>query len=151
MDISALKEWRGILFLLPLAKGEDEKDFRSYTMLLKENNPNLVIDSIYWNPDKKQAKSKEYVRSANEWNHTDFSFFGKMKNTHIAQFFDNEYDVFVVFGGELPEKVRKVMIKSPSRLKIGFSEDFELFDVIFTKESANLQDKLNVLQKYLTK
>jgi len=151
MDISDLKEWRGILFLLPMVEGDDEHEFRMYTMSLKERNPDLVIDCLYWNDDKSRTKDKKYVRGANEWNHTDFSLFGKMKNIHVKHFFENEYEIFVVFSTKLPEKVKKVMKKSPSRLKIGFVEDFEAFDVILLKESANLHDQLTVLQKYLTK
>lgn len=151
MNISALKEWRGILFLLPLLEGDDEQEFRLYTMSLKERNPDLVIDYLYWNGNKSRAKDKNYVRGASEWNHTDFSMLGKMRNSHIKQFFENEYEAFVVFIKDLPEKVKKVLKNSPSRLKIGFAEDFEAFDVVLLKDSANLQDQLNVLQKYLTK
>ena len=150
MGIGDVTSWTSVLILCDVEENSNEA-YKKFTLALKELNPNLMIDMISWQANKKLAKSKEYVRQLNELNPTDFSIFSRIKNEHIHHYFRNNYDVRIIFPTDLPDKVWRLVELSSQSIKIGFSTKITQLDVVLSPVSNRIDDKVQLLYKYILK
>jgi hypothetical protein len=149
MTIYGVKEWKRIVILHPVLQGKEVELMNQFVVYLKQLNKQLEIDTVIWQHDKKAPKEKTYVRQENEWNHTDFSFFGKMKNTAVEMLFKQKTDGIIVFTEALPKSACKIVNNSTAGLKIGFTEDFNSFDLILADKTNQLDSKIALIKKYI--
>lgn len=148
MNIAGVKQWRSVLILAPIVVGSEQEELRAFNLDLKSLNPNIHIDVLHWQQDRTRAKSKEYVRSVNELNDTDFSWLGKLTNTQNMNYFVDQYDCMIVLANQLPEKVRKLNRKSNAHVKIGFEDD-DSFTIVFKSANTAFSHKIQTLRTYL--
>ena len=151
MEVCTVKNWKNCLFVLPMLDKSDEDSFRHLALKIKEVNPQIAIDTLFWQPDKKKAKSKEYVRLTNELNETDFSWLGKFKNEHIRSYLNDQYDALIIFPSEFPRKVMKLLNHVNAGVSIGFKQGELSLDVVFTAERQGFTNKIDLFERYMFK
>jgi len=151
MRIADYKQWKSLLFIIPNFNDQDNKRFDLFREQILKHNPKVVMNAVRWNPDKKAAKAKDYVRAANEWNPTDFNWLGKHSNQGIQDYFNRPYDAMIVFSKDLFPKAMKIVQQSRSNLRIAFEEDYSDFDVILKAEENNLAKQFELIERYFFK
>lgn len=144
-----LSEIKQILVVAPIFSASDVTLMESFFHDIKQINAQINIYLLYWDGNKKKTKNKDYQRKSNEWNDSDFSFWGKLKNADISRYFESTNEVLIVFGEKLPEKVNQHLKRTKANLKIGFQKENNYFDVLFSLENNNLEEQIKMSKKYL--
>jgi len=151
MEVCTVKGWRNCLWILPMLEKNEEDCFKQLTLKIKDINPDLKLDTIFWQPDKKRAKAKEYVRLTNELNETDFNWFGSFKNEDIKNYLNEKYDAFIIFPSTFPKKVSKLLNQVNADLIIGFSQGELALNVVLTAHEQNFKKKTELFDRYILK
>lgn len=149
MEVGNIKDWKRVLFILPVLNHTEQEKFRELLLEMKEMNSGLQLETIVWEPDKRKAGAKNHVRLPNEMNGKDFSLFGKLKNEHLKHYFSGDFEVLVVFPFEFPEKVRKLFKKTENGLKIGFTPKEDFYSAVFSDSSNQFSEKVRLFRKYV--
>jgi hypothetical protein len=148
MYIDDYTQWKSVLFVTPIYTDSDNVRLNKFRELLLKANHKMVINAVRWNNDKQAAKSKSHVRVVNEWNHADFNWLGKNRNRGIEDYFKRPYAAMILFTDEMPIAALKIVQNAHAKLKIGFSEDLDNFEVILKSENEGLEVKLGLVERY---
>lgn len=151
MYIQDCATWKSMLFVINLLDNSEEKYFEQFREDFLKFNPKMVMNAVRWNPEKKLTKAKEYQRKPNEWNPTDFNWFGKHKNVGIEDYFKRNYDAMFVFADGFEIKCIPIIKGSKAQIKVGFSEEFDNFEVILKPIQPDLRGKIDVVKNYFLK
>jgi len=148
MYIHDCTKWKSMLFVINILDKSEEKYFEQFREAFLKFNPKMVMNAVRWNPEKKLTKSKEYQRKPNEWNPTDFNWFGTHKNLGIEDFFNRNYDALFVFAEDLDSKCLPLLKEAKAQLKVGFSDDLDTFEVLLKPAQPDFRGKIEIVKQY---
>lgn len=137
-----------MLFVINIHDASEEKYFEQFREAFLKFNPKMVMNAVRWNPEKKLTKAKEYQRKPNEWNLTDFNWFGTHKNLGIADYFNRNYDAMLVFAEDLDQKCLPILKASKAGLKIGFSDELDNFEVVLKPAQPDFRGKIEIVKQF---
>ena len=148
MYIHDCTKWKSILFVINILDNSEEKYFEQFREEFLRYNPKMVMNAVRWNPEKKITKSKEYQRKPNEWNPTDFNWFGTHKNLGIQDFFNRNYDALFIFAEDFEPKCIPILKESRATIKVGFSDALDNFEVILKPVQPDFRGKIELVKQY---
>lgn len=148
MYIHDCANWKSILFVINILDKAEEKFFESFRDDFLKFNPKMVMNAVRWNPERKLTKAKEYQRKPNEWNPTDFNWYGKHKNLGIEDYFNRNYDALFVFAEDFDARCLPIIKSSKARIKVGYSEQLDNFEVILKPVQPDFRGKVEVVRQY---
>ncbi len=148
MYIHDCTQWKSILFVINILEKDEEKLFEQFREEFLQFNPRMVMNAVRWNPEKKMTRVKEYQRSPNEWNPTDFNWLGKHKNLGIEDYFKRNYDAMFVFAEDFDAKCIPFLKGSNARIKVGFDEQLNNFEVLLKPVQQDFKGKVDVVRNY---
>lgn len=148
MYIHDCTKWKSMLFVINILDASEEKYFEQFREAFLKFNPKMVMNAVRWNPEKKLTKAKEYQRKPNEWNPTDFNWFGTHKNLGLADYFNRNYDAMFVFAEDLDQKCLPILKASNAGLKIGFSDELDNFEVVLKPAQPDFRGKIEIVKQY---
>ena len=151
MYIHDCTKWKSILFVINILDKQEEKFFEQFREECLKFNPKMVMNAGLWNREKKITKSKDYQRRPNEWNPTDFNWWGQHKNKGIEDFFFRNYDALFVFAEGFETKCLPILKASNAQLKVGFDDALDNFEVLLKPAQPDFRGKVEVVKQYFLK